>query len=353
MRLLVTFSFIVPYVLNYSSRISIYSIAVAALYAVIIFFSLGKIYIERNVKLLSVSKRLRIFLFIIATLLWFFVVFPNLNMSGHRFSNIGVAVNLVNYTLLVISILLLLAENDYFGTILSLMAVIYPLSIYSRSAAIPFFILGFIFLLRKRRFLVLLFLSLGVLVYLLVLGYRSHAGLIYLIPDLLSLLDALSSDTVRILFSSFSPYSSLEVFWEYVMKADVLIPKWNNVLFFLVYLLPFPGDWMSHERLVPFISLSEYIGVDESQFGLNSGLIAESFLWLGALAPLFLALFMRILGSYIRRRDSEISKLLLVIGLILFFLTSSIVPIRGCSRLLIYTLFVNEAFRSLLCFRLR
>lgn len=293
------------------------------------------------------NSNIQHFLLVITIIFWTVNTLPLSFTVEERFEGIFILTRLSQLLLLILTILYAFQEKSTLSIITTILYTIYPLAIYSRSAVLAILILSAFYFLRGKIFKFILSIALVIFIYILVLGYRYHAGLEFLIEDSIDLLNTIDWNFYKIIFRSITPFLSIDIFFIHVFQY-VPILDISNILTFIIYLLPFPGEWLPRELLIPRTSLSEYIGISERTFGLNSGLIPELFLWIGFLSLPIIYFFGRGVRLYLNSTSiPNTFKLLFFFTLIFFFIMSTIAPIRGSSRLMIYSLVMTYTWMKI------
>ena len=330
------------YGVYYSTNIT--SIIYTFFFFLCFFLGLGKL---KEISVISTSKFNTKFNYslLLLTILWFIFVFPIVYEATSRFENMNLMLRLLTFLLLLHSIYFILYDKPIRSYISLILFTLHPLVTYSRSATIAIGIIALLSFLKGKYFRFLTFSVLSLFIYLLVVGFRFHSGYKYLLSDSKKLLSLLNLETLKVIPQTITPYFSIDIFFIHVIDSISLI-NIPNILKFLIYLLPFPGSWMSKEFYVAQTSLSPYIGIEENVFGLNSGLIPESFLWLGIFSFPAIYLFGRSIKKHLNGNLSPTVRLFIYLSVLMFFVFSTIMPIRGATRLLIYTIFYIYARKN-------
>jgi hypothetical protein len=286
-----------------------------------------------------------IYSFLLSIFLWIIYVLPIVISSTSRFENMNFMVRLLSFSLLMHSIFFILYDKSILSYISLILFSMHPLVTYSRSATVAIGIVAFLSFLKGKYFRFLILSVLTLFIYLLVVGFRHHAGYKYLVLDSIELFSLFTFETLKVIPETITPYFSIDIFFIHVFD-DISLINISNILIFFIYLLPFPGSWLSKELYIGQSSLSSYIGIDENTFGLNSGLIPETFLWLGIFSFPFIYFLGIIIKKFLNSNLSSTIRLVLYLSVLMFFAFSTIMPIRGASRFLIYTIFYIYARKN-------
>jgi hypothetical protein len=286
-----------------------------------------------------------IYSFLLSIILWLIYVLPVVIEATSRFESMTIILRLLSFSLLLHSLYFILYDKSILSYISILLFTLHPLVTYSRSATLGIGILALLSFLKGKYIRSLTFSGLTIFIYLLVVGFRYHSGYKYLLSDSKELLSLFTFETLRVIPETITPYFSIDIFFIHVID-DISLINISNIFNFFIYLLPFPGSWMSKEFYVTKTSLSQYINIDENVFGLNSGLIPESFLWLGIFAFPFIYLFGHVLKKILNSNLNSTVRLFLFLSVLMFFAFTTIMPIRGASRFLIYTIILTYATKN-------
>ena len=326
----------------YSTNIT--SITYTFFFFLFFFLGLGKL---KEISIIF-SKQFNnkfIYSFLLSIILWFIYVLPIVVEATSRFESMTIILRLLSFSLLLHSLYFILYDKSILSYISILLFTLHPLVTYSRSATLGIGILALLSFLKGKYIKSLTFSGLAIFIYLLVVGFRYHSGYKYLLSDSKELLSLFTFETLRVIPETITPYFSIDIFFIHVID-DISLINISNIFNFFIYLLPFPGSWMSKEFYVTKTSLSQYINIDENVFGLNSGLIPESFLWLGIFAFPFIYLFGHVIKKILNSNLNSTVRLFLFLSVLMFFAFTTIMPIRGASRFLIYTIILAYATKN-------